>query len=71
VTGLRSRSFRPRVDVFVIKGKRRKDGRKMSERDKKKKKCDYCQVPNFTKYDCRICDEEFCSDEARLLILSL
>jgi hypothetical protein len=34
----------------------------MSERDKKKKKCDDCQVPNFTKYDCRTCDGEYCSD---------
>jgi hypothetical protein len=40
----------------------RKDSRKMSERDKKKKKCDYCQVPNFTKYDCQTCKGEFCSD---------
>jgi hypothetical protein len=34
----------------------RKDSCKMSEKDKKKKKCDYCQVPNFTKYDCQTCD---------------
>jgi hypothetical protein len=40
----------------------RKDSCKMSERDKKKKKCDYCQVPNFTKYDGQTCDGEFCSD---------
>jgi hypothetical protein len=34
------------------------DGRK----DTKKKKCDHCNVANFTKYDCQTCKGEFFSD---------
>jgi hypothetical protein len=40
----------------------KKDSCKMSERDNKKKKCDHCHVPNFTKYNCPTCKGEFCSD---------